>query len=68
MAKMTKDVWLYKYADEVRRRLKRCKKRPTWQHWPAGHMRYADGMTPAKAAKMYLAETSFGRQKCAIRR
>jgi len=67
MAKMSekqKSKWLYAYDAVIRARLKGCRKQPTWQHLPAGHMRMAQGATPEKAAKEYLAETVFGRQAC----
>jgi hypothetical protein len=62
-----KSSWLYTYHDEINKRLKNCTKRgsyPTWQHLPAGHMRFAQGKTPKQAATAYLAETKYGRQAC----
>jgi hypothetical protein len=62
-----KTGWLYAYDAEITKRLKDCTKRgsyPTWQHLPAGHMRFAQGKTPKQAATEYLAETKYGRQAC----
>jgi hypothetical protein len=62
-----KTQWLLRYDTVVKKRLKGCKKTPTWQHYPAGHMRLAQGFTPEKAATAYLAET-YWIKKCAKKR
>jgi hypothetical protein len=61
--KLDKYTWLARYEAEIRRRLKGCKKQPDWQHLPAGHMRFAQGITPELAASLYLRETTFGKQQ-----
>jgi hypothetical protein len=66
--KLDKTDWLYAYSAEIHRRLKNCKVYPTWQHLPAGHMRYVDGASPKRAATAYLNETKYGRQACALKK
>jgi hypothetical protein len=61
-----KFAWLERYDAEIFRRLRHCKRRPFWQHWPAGHMRHAQGLGPIEAAERYLSETSFGKQEGVI--
>jgi len=62
-----KSHWLSAYDGAIRAALRDCKKQPDWQHLPAGHMRFAQGLSPRTAAKRYLAETMYGRQSCARR-
>jgi hypothetical protein len=57
-----KSHWLSAYDSAIRAALRDCKKQPDWQHLPAGHMRFAQGLSPKTAAKRYLAETIYGRQ------
>ncbi len=65
MAQRNLGQWLIDYGREVQRQLKGCKKRPKWQHLPAGHRYFADGLSAKKAATKYLDSASaFGRQKC----
>ena len=58
------DTWLSRYADAIRRALASCKKQPTWQQYPYGHMAYGQGLAPKTAAKRYLDQTTFGKQAC----
>lgn len=60
MSKLSKDEWLYAYNARVK---KRAKKRPSWQHMPAGHMYYANGLSPLAAARRFLKDTIWGKRK-----
>lgn len=52
--------WLSTYETRV---MKRAKKRPNWQHLPAGHMYYAQGLSPLAAARRFLRETIWGKRR-----
>ena len=54
--------WLAAYEAVIRKRLSGCKKQPSWEHFPAGHMYMGMGLTPQAAAKRYLAETVWTRR------
>jgi hypothetical protein len=55
-----KSRWLGIYEDRV---MKRAKKRPRWQHLPAGHMYYGMGLSPLAAARRFLHETVWGARR-----
>lgn len=60
MKRRTKDQWLYAYDAAVRRR---AREMPDWQHWPAGHMYFSEGISPDTAARRFLSQTKWGRKR-----
>ena len=53
----SKARWLSTYDEYIR---KNARKQPDWQQWPAGHMYYAEGLAPHKAARLFLKTTMWG--------
>lgn len=62
---LTKEQYLAEYSNAVSAGVK-SKRRPTWQHLPAGHMYWSQyeregAPLPGDAARTFLSQTNWGK-------